>query len=273
MGDEMDHDIFYPTAEEVIAIHDDIIEEDEDATSGVLSEGSIDYALECIEHGHFGKKPETIHEKAVELLRLLSANHGFADGNKRTALNTTWTFYAINGYYFNYGEEIKAILKLFAVMERMVDKEEVTQYFGEITIPEDHPQAPSIIVRLTHLSKWREDFTARTKEFYQSTLGEEENEEDFDKYLDLVEEFGNLAEEFHEFKEENREDLPEEVVEYIEKVVEEKNETMSFIQDLAKITEEQGELPDEEVDRVREEYGLPSQEEARKQLEESLGEN
>jgi len=39
------------------------------------------------EEGRFGSSPETIHEKACNLLRLLVANHPFVDTNKRTALN------------------------------------------------------------------------------------------------------------------------------------------------------------------------------------------
>jgi death-on-curing protein len=130
-----DDDIIYPDKKDIISIHDDIVAEDEDASEGIINEGDIDFAINYIQHGHFGNCPETIHEKAVHLIRLLAANHSFVDGNKRTALNTTWTFYLINDYYFDYGEEIKAILKLFAVMERMVDNEEATEYFEDIALP------------------------------------------------------------------------------------------------------------------------------------------
>lgn len=128
-------EIIYLTEGDIIAIHNDIIYNDEDAEPGVMKRGSIDFVLTYIEEGFHGEVPEGIHEKAVQLFRLLSANHIFADGNKRTALNATWTFYFLNGYYFKYGEEIKAILKLFAVMERMVDTTEVTGYFEEIAAP------------------------------------------------------------------------------------------------------------------------------------------
>ena len=130
-----DEDMIYPAQKDIMNIHKDIVSEDEDASKGVINKGDIDFATNYIQHGHFGRCPETIHEKAVHLMRLLAANHSFADGNKRTALNTTWVFYFINDYYFDYGEEIKAILKLFAVMEKMVDVKEAKQYFSEIATP------------------------------------------------------------------------------------------------------------------------------------------
>ncbi len=54
--------------------------------------------------GHSGEVREhlttrdvlTVHETAVELLRLLVANHPFVDDNKRTALASAVTFCALN---------------------------------------------------------------------------------------------------------------------------------------------------------------------------------
>src|SRR6056297_3105686 len=131
----MSDDLIYLSKKDIVNIHDDIVSEDADASEGAINKGDVEFAVDYIQHGHFGQCPETIHEKAVHLMRLLAANHSFADGNKRTALNTTWVFYFINDYYFDYGEEIKAILKLFAVMEKMVDTKEAKQYFSEIATP------------------------------------------------------------------------------------------------------------------------------------------
>lgn len=139
----------YPSKQDILGIHSDIVSEDEDATEGIINDGNVDFTLTYIQHGYYGECPETIHKKAVHLMRLLTANHSFADGNKRTALNTTWAFYFINGYHFGYGEEMKAILKLYAVMEEMVDTENVQDYFAEITIPiEDSPDVNEDIRRL-----------------------------------------------------------------------------------------------------------------------------
>lgn len=216
MSREPFHDILYPTVDEIVAIHQDIINEDEDAESGILNDGQIEYVVEFIEHGHFGEVPETIHEKAVSLLRLLAANHPFADGNKRTALNTTWTFYVMNGYYFDYGEEIKAILKLFAVMERMVDEEEVVDYFEDITYDETHERVPTQLVRMTHLLHWDANLKERRKKATSRVVDDQADPQEYTKAVERTQENTELLEELIKFEQEYGDDLPEEVIDFIE---------------------------------------------------------
>lgn len=67
---------------------------------------------------------KTIHEKAFHLLRLLAVNHPFVDANKRTVLNTTVVFYFLNGYRFEYDDEIISLLKQFGTDEATVNEEE-----------------------------------------------------------------------------------------------------------------------------------------------------
>ncbi|WP_248897783.1 type II toxin-antitoxin system death-on-curing family toxin [Haloplanus halobius] len=241
MGPDSNHDVFYPTKDDIMSIHEDIIEEDDDAEPGILNDGTVNYALNCIEHGHFGQVPETLHEKAVMLLRLLSANHSFADGNKRTALNTTWTFYALNGYYFDYGEEIKAILKLFAVMERMVDQEEVADYFEEIALPEDHERVPTEVVRLIHLTRWRKNVIEQSEAFLQEVRNnpDQVSPEEFMQHIRDVDE---MVAEFLEFRDEFEEELPEGVLDFIGELEENWTETLTEIRDLlSEVIEDQGE--------------------------------
>jgi death-on-curing protein len=125
--------VWYPSVEDVIAIHDDILSEYPDTPSGVQNRGDIEFALNYIEEGNFDIAPETIHEKAFHLLRLLVANHPFVDANKRTALNTTVVFYFLNGYLFEYDEGIRAILKQFGTDEAAVDEAEVVEYLQSHT--------------------------------------------------------------------------------------------------------------------------------------------
>lgn len=125
----------YLSQQDILDIHSDIVQGDDKSSTGVLHSGDIDYALNSIEHGYFGQYPETIHEKSAHLIRLLAANHAFVDGNKRTALNTTWAFYFLNGYYLNYGEEIKALLNTFAVNESFVDLQAVVSHFRDVSVP------------------------------------------------------------------------------------------------------------------------------------------
>lgn len=111
----MDDGFVYPDREDVLAIHEDIVDEDPNATPGVRSPETIDSALTYVSEGYFGHVPETVHAKAAHLMRLLVAEHPFVDGNKRTALNTVVVFYDLNGYAFEYEDEsIREILKEFA---------------------------------------------------------------------------------------------------------------------------------------------------------------
>lgn len=119
---------WYPSVEDVLDIHSDIVSEYQDTGDGVQSRGDIEFALERIQEGSFGSVPDTIHGKAYELLRLLVANHPFVDANKRTALNTVVVFYLLNGYRFEYDAEIRTILKRFGTDETMVNEERVIEY-------------------------------------------------------------------------------------------------------------------------------------------------
>ena len=124
----MSNPLWYPSVEDVLDIHDDIVTEYSDTSPGVQSRGGVEFALEYISEESFGSVPETIHEKAFHLLRLLVANHPFLDGNKRTALNTTTVFYLLNGYRFEYDDEIREILKQFGTDETTVEKDHVLEY-------------------------------------------------------------------------------------------------------------------------------------------------
>lgn len=122
---------FYPSVEDVLEIHDTIVESDPDAEAGVQNRGVIEYALEHIEHGSYGEGPETIHEEAYQLMRLLAANHPFVDGNKRTALASTVMFYAWNGYALEYQEELEAMLILISIREDIIDAGVAVEYLRD----------------------------------------------------------------------------------------------------------------------------------------------
>lgn len=123
----------YPSVEDVLSIHDDIVSEYSDTQAGVQTRGDVEFVLNYIERGSFGAAPETIHEKAFHLLRLLVTNHPFVDANKRTALNTTVVFYFLNGYRFTYDAEIRSILKQFGTDETSVDEMETVKYLRSHT--------------------------------------------------------------------------------------------------------------------------------------------
>jgi len=103
----------------------------------VLNVGDVEYAIEFVREGQFGSGPESLHEKAFHLLRLLVANHPFVDGNKRTALATTVLFYEMNGIEFRYDREVKDILKAFGTNANEVSQSRVTSYLEQHTDPLD----------------------------------------------------------------------------------------------------------------------------------------
>jgi len=139
-GDDQDDqddeaDRFYPDVEEIVEIHDDIIDEDPNADAGLRDHGPIEYALDHVQHGSFGQGPETIHEEAFQLMRLLAANHPFVDGNKRTALPTAVYFYLWNGLDLEYQEELEAMLVLIAIREDFVNPDVAVEHLDDITEP------------------------------------------------------------------------------------------------------------------------------------------
>lgn len=144
----MDDPVWYPSVEDVLTIHDDILSEYPQTASGVQDRGDVEFALQYIDEGTFGTAPETIHEKAFHLLRLLVTNHPFVDANKRTALNTTVVFYLLNGYRFEYDEEIRSILKRFGIDQADVDEAEVVAYLQSHTEEIDLPG---------EIETWRDD--------------------------------------------------------------------------------------------------------------------
>ena len=125
-------DIEYPTTEDIHSLHDTVVEEDADAEPGVRTPDAVESALVYISEGYFGQVPETIHEKAAHLARLLASEHPYVDGNKRTALAAATYLYNLNGYEFDPDdEEIRSILKQFATDESEADMDAVVAYFED----------------------------------------------------------------------------------------------------------------------------------------------
>ena len=133
--DEEPESISYLSAADIRDIHELIVESNADTTAGISSPGDIEYTVEHIQEGHFSQVPESLHEKAFQLLRLIAANHPFVDGNKRTALMSTRIFYALNGHRFDYDREIKKTLKTLATDEGAVDGDDVIEYLRAHTEP------------------------------------------------------------------------------------------------------------------------------------------
>jgi death-on-curing protein len=119
----------YPSVELIVDLHEQIVADGDDTEPGIRSEDAIESAAQYVSEGFFGEVPESVHEKAVHLMRLLVADHPFVDGNKRTALRTVVVFYAMNGHTFEYGDEIRTLLRRFATDEAEVDVATAVVYF------------------------------------------------------------------------------------------------------------------------------------------------
>jgi len=140
--------VWYPSVEDVLAIHDDIVSEYPETDAGVQNRGDVEFALEYVEDDGVGPTPDTIHEAAFHLIRLLVANHPFVDANKRTALNTAVVFYLLNGYRFAYDDEIRTILKRLGADEAAVDESTTVDYLRTHTDEIDLAD---------EIGQWRED--------------------------------------------------------------------------------------------------------------------
>ncbi len=65
---------------------------------GILNPSAVESALARPYHGYH----RHIHEKAAALVHGIVSNHGFVDGNKRTALVNAVTMESINGTIRSY---------------------------------------------------------------------------------------------------------------------------------------------------------------------------
>ena len=141
---DSDSAVWHPTTDDVLSVHDEIIDEYPNSESGVRDESQLRFITDFVEHGHFGKVPTSIHEKAFHLLRLLATNHPFVDGNKRTALNVTAAFFSVNGYRFDYGDDARVMLKLLGIRQDLLDETATAEYLSERTEVETSRENPTV---------------------------------------------------------------------------------------------------------------------------------
>lgn len=89
--------IVYVSLESLLAIHESMIDE-YGGSHGIRDLTLLHSALARAQASFNGEELyPSIWEKAAALFHSLLFNHGFIDGNKRTAITTTTRFLAING--------------------------------------------------------------------------------------------------------------------------------------------------------------------------------
>lgn len=90
----------FPTTQEVIAIHDALIDEFGGAL-GIRDMGALESALLRPQMGYY----DGLIEEAAALLESLAMNHAFLDGNKRVAFAATEIFLGLNGHFIDCDSE------------------------------------------------------------------------------------------------------------------------------------------------------------------------
>ncbi|GGM75880.1 toxin Doc [Longimycelium tulufanense] len=88
--------IVYLKLEDVLVAHRVVTGTEHDAVRDLgLLQSAVDRPSATV----FGDDAyPTVWEKAAALLESLARNHGFVDGNKRTAWVATWAFLEVNGH-------------------------------------------------------------------------------------------------------------------------------------------------------------------------------
>jgi death on curing protein len=90
-------DVWFPALVDVHEAHARIIHK-YGGEAGLLQPGAIQSALERGRWGPFEEHPPTVFERAALILRGLSQDHPYVDGNKRTAYEIADTFLRRNGW-------------------------------------------------------------------------------------------------------------------------------------------------------------------------------
>ena len=86
----------FPTIEEVLAIHDVLIQETGGA-SGLRDMGALESALFRPQMGYY----DGLIEESAAMMESLAMNHPFVDVNKRIALGATDAFLRLNGDFID----------------------------------------------------------------------------------------------------------------------------------------------------------------------------
>jgi death-on-curing protein len=102
---------FYPTIEDVIAVHAKLIGMF-GGSLGIRDRGALESALARPQSGYY----DDLIQQAAALWESLSQNHPFVDGNKRVAVTVTVAFLKVNGYRLDF-DDLEAYSFLIGLYE------------------------------------------------------------------------------------------------------------------------------------------------------------
>jgi death-on-curing protein len=112
----------------VYAIHDQQLA-DHGGGDGVRDKGGIESALARPQNASFYREPDAADLAAAYAFGL-ARNHGFVDGNKRTAWVVARLFLADNGYELKF-DQFEAIRAMEGVAAGEVSEEALAEWFRE----------------------------------------------------------------------------------------------------------------------------------------------
>lgn len=118
----------YLTAEEILAIHDRLVEET-GGIFGVRDTNALEYAAHRPQASFAGKEMFVgVFRKATAYLEIIATGHPFSDGNKRTALTAASAFLGLNGYKIDLHDISKVEEFMVQAAQKLISADEIAQW-------------------------------------------------------------------------------------------------------------------------------------------------
>ena len=115
--------------EVVLAIHDEQLAE-HGGRDGFRDEGLVESALARPQNMVDFDACDDIAKLAAAYAYGICKNHGFVDGNKRTALVTAELFLTLNGYELT-ATDSDCVIMILSVANGTTEEEELIEWFGD----------------------------------------------------------------------------------------------------------------------------------------------
>lgn len=124
---------YWLTTQEVVAIHDDLIQEF-GGSNGLLNEGALESTLNRPKQLAYYKAESTIYDLAAAYGYGLAKNHCFIDGNKRTALDVMAVFLIRNAYEL-IASEVEVVEIMVDLVQDNFSQEELAVWLSKNSKP------------------------------------------------------------------------------------------------------------------------------------------
>ncbi len=118
----------YITVSEVEKIHETVLDKFE-GLRGYRDKGLVESAVGRVHTGYYDNN---VFKEAAALMDSLANNHGFIDGNKRTAFVSTDTFLRWNGFYLEVDSKEAHDLITKAIAEHVFHYDLILEWIFQI---------------------------------------------------------------------------------------------------------------------------------------------